>query len=134
MTTRIVMKPDWEAQLERRVSVVVGTVAADVARDAGATAPRRTGDLAGSYIWRWAPGARRLAARIGSHLGYGTVVELGGPPHVIRARLKKALRFSIGGMFGPFIFRRSVNHPGQAAQPHLRPALYRRRVLRKPVL
>lgn len=133
MATRIVMAPGWLDHIERVTSAVVASVAADIASDANASAPRDSGDLAGSYIWRWSPRRRRLSARIGSHLGYGTVVELGGRPHIIRARRKKALRFSIGGPFGPFLFRKVVNHPGQAAQPHLRPALWTRRVIRRPV-
>lgn len=40
----------------------------------------------------------------------------GTPPHVIRARRAKALRF-VGGGFP--IFRKEVNHPGTAPDPFL---------------
>lgn len=123
-----VMTLGWEQHMDRITWGAVAQVATDVSKQANATAPRRTGDLAGSYIWRR---VRRLTARVGSHLDYARHVELGTGPHVIRARRKKALRFSVAGPFGPFVLRRSVNHPGAAAQPHLRPALYTRRVLRR---
>lgn len=125
---RTVMALGWEQHLDRIAREVAGQVAEDVAKDANATAPRYTGDLAGSYVYRQ---VRRLTWRVGSHLDYARYVELGTRPHKITARLKKALRFSVGGQFGPFAVRRSVNHPGAAAQPHLRPALYRRRTLRR---
>lgn len=125
---RTVMALGWEQHLDRVVAEVAGQVAEDVSKDANATAPRFTGDLAGSYIYRR---VRRLTWRVGSHLDYARHVELGTGPHVIRARRKKALRFSVGGSFGPFILRKAVNHPGAAARPHLRPALYTRRRLRR---
>jgi hypothetical protein len=125
---RTVMAPGWETHLDAVAHDAVGQVSGPIATDANATAPRFTGDLAGSYVWRW---VSYLTTRIGSHLDYARHVELGTGPHEIHARLKKALRFSIGGPFGPFILRRKVNHPGAAAQPHLRPALYTRRALKQ---
>lgn len=124
---RTVMALGYEQHLDRITWAVVAQVADAVAKDANRWAPRRSGDLAGSYIYRR---VRRLTARVGSHLDYARHVELGTEPHIIRAHRKKALRFSVGGSFGPFVLRRAVNHPGAAARPHLRPALYRRRVLR----
>ena len=125
---RTVMALGWEQHLDRVTWDCVAQVSDEIAKQANATAPRFTGDLAGSYIYRR---VRRLTARIGSHLDYARHVELGTGPHVIRARRKRALRFSVGGMFGPFILRKAVNHPGAAAQPHLRPALYTRRQLKR---
>lgn len=122
-----VMALGWEQHFDRVTWGAVAQVADAVAKDTNATAPRDSGDLAGSYIYRR---VRRLTARVGSHLDYARHVELGTRPHVIRAKNKKSLRFSVGGPFGPFVLRRAVNHPGAAAQPHLRPALYRRRTLR----
>jgi hypothetical protein len=125
---RTVMAPGWERHLDEIAHDAVGQVSGPIATDSNATAPRDSGDLAGSYIWRW---VSYLTTRIGSHLSYARHVELGTGPHVIEARNKKALRFSIGGPFGPFILRRRVNHPGAAAQPHLRPALYTKRRLKR---
>jgi hypothetical protein len=125
--TRTAMAPGWEAHLEEVAHDAVAQVSPPITQQANATAPRDSGDLAGSYIWRW---VSYLTTRIGSHLNYARHVELGTGPHVIQAKNKKALRFSVGGPFGPFLLRRRVNHPGAAAQPHLRPALYTRRRLR----
>jgi hypothetical protein len=125
---RTVMAPGWERHLDAVAHDAVGQVSGPIATQANATAPRDTGDLAGSYIWRW---VSYLTTRIGSHLGYAQHVELGTGPHVIEAKNKKALRFSVGGPFGPFLLRRRVNHPGAAAQPHLRPALYTKRRLKR---
>jgi hypothetical protein len=104
---RTVMAPGWERHLDAVAHDAVGQVSGPIATQANATAPRHTGDLAGSYIWRW---VSYLTTRIGSHLGYAQHVELGT---------------------GPFLLRRRVNHPGAAAQPHLRPALYTRRRLKR---
>lgn len=50
---------------------------------------------------------------------YGLFVEVGTAPHVIRSHGPYPLRNArTGQVFGPI-----VNHPGTAAQPHLRPAL-----------
>lgn len=126
---RTVMALGLDQHLDRITWDVVAQVSDAIAKQSNTTAPRDTGDLAGSYIYRR---VKRLTARVGSHLDYARHVELGTLPHVITASRKKALRFSIGGPFGPFLMRRAVNHPGAAAQPHLRPALYTRRAL-KPV-
>ena len=52
-----------------------------------------------------------VISSIGTNVRYARIHEEGGtvPPHTIRARRARALRFSIGGKT---IFRRSVKHPG----------------------
>lgn len=52
-----------------------------------------------------------VVSAIGSNLSYMGIHEFGGvtKPHMITARGKKALRFTIGGKT---ILRRSVKHPG----------------------
>lgn len=47
---------------------------------------------------------------------YSAAVHDGSPPHIIRARKKKALRFEIGG---EVVFARSVRHPGTKGRPWL---------------
>lgn len=42
-------------------------------------------------------------------LGYTGVEEFGSPPHLIVARRRKALRFTVGGAV---VFRTAVHHPG----------------------
>ena len=50
---------------------------------------------------------------------YGLFVEVGTAPHIIMSHGDYPLRNRrTGQVFGPI-----VNHPGTAAQPHLRPAL-----------
>lgn len=118
-----VMNPGWEEWLDEDVTYpVLAAVSKDIADDAGRRAPRDTGDLAGSYIWRR---SAKLTIRIGSHLKYGTYMELGTRPHVIVPRIKKALFWD--GRIGP---KARVYHPGTAPRPHLRPALYTKRALR----
>ena len=51
------------------------------------------------------------------YLGYHLY---GAPPHVIRVRRRKALRFE---MNGEIVFAKKVNHPGNAANPFLQRAL-----------
>lgn len=40
---------------------------------------------------------------------YARAIDQGSPPHIIRARNAKALRFMVGGRW---VFRKSVMHPG----------------------
>lgn len=47
---------------------------------------------------------------------YARFLEYGVTPHSITLRQAQALRL------GPDLFRRSVNHPGHAARPFMRPA------------
>lgn len=61
--------------------------------------------------------------RVGSlDCNYATDVELGTAPHVILPRNKQALSWPDADH--PV---KKVNHPGTAAQPFLRPALFQRR-------
>jgi hypothetical protein len=61
--------------------------------------------------------------RVGSlDCNYATDVELGTGPHVILPKNKKALFWP--GAAHPVA---RVNHPGSAANPYLRPALFQRR-------
>ena len=52
--------------------------------------------------------------------GYAAPVEFGAAPHVIRPRRRKVLRFRVGGTE---VFARMVRHPGNRAQPFMRPGL-----------
>lgn len=118
-----VMNPGWEEWLEEDVTYpVLAAVSKDITDDAGRRAPRDTGDLAGSYIWRR---AGKLTIHIGSHKKLGTWMELGTREHAIRPRFKRALFWD--PRIGP---RAGVWHPGTAPRPHLRPALYTHRRLR----
>lgn len=125
---RTVMTPGWQEWLDEEVAwPVVAAVSADVREDAGRHAPRDTGDLKGSYrVERHG----KLTTWVGSHLDYGSYVELGTKPHIIKIKTKKVLYNNRTGQF----FGKIVHHPGTRAQPHLRPALYQPRVLRRVVM
>jgi len=51
---------------------------------------------------------------------YGKYVEFGTPPHIIKAKDAKALKFNKNGKA---IYATKVNHPGTRAQPFIRPTL-----------
>lgn len=58
-----------------------------------------------------------LSARVGSDVRHAAAHHEGARPHVIRARRPGGkLRFEIRGQI---IFRSSVNHPGNRANPYL---------------
>jgi hypothetical protein len=120
MATRVRMTPGWETHVEEATSAWLDDIVDDVATDANRLAPRgRTGRLGRSYgVVR----ITRLTRHVGSGLEYATTVELGGPPHDIRPKTKKALAWP-GGQHPV----RVVHHPGSRPIPHLRPALYRKR-------
>lgn len=60
---------------------------------------------------------------------YGKYVEFGTPPHIIRPKNAKALRWEVqtlgprGGKNKNEVFAKQVNHPGTRPQPFIRPAL-----------
>ncbi len=64
------------------------------------------------------PGYFRYFLRDG--VQYGSDVEYGTSPHIIRPKSAKALKFSSKGKT---IFSKKINHPGTPAQPFFRPAL-----------
>lgn len=51
-------------------------------------------------------------------------LEMGTPPHKIKAKNKPYLRFKINGKW---VTKKEVNHPGTKRQPYLRPALWENR-------
>jgi len=67
---------------------------------------------------------------VGTNLLYGYWFHKGTKPHVIKAKKGKALRFAVAESFvhsargwrqgrGNWVFRKKVNHPGQAARPFI---------------
>ena len=49
--------------------------------------------------------------------GYGLYVEFGTPPHIIRPKNKKSLKWTVGGKD---VFAKIVHHPGTRPQPFIR--------------
>ncbi|WP_328339539.1 hypothetical protein [Micromonospora sp. NBC_00421] len=101
---------DFDEQLHSMVEhQVIRPWAEAVREDAQRGAPHESGDLAGDVevvVLDWDH------ARIGSDQEYAAATEVGAHPHTI-----------------PKPDGRQVHHPGVAAQPYLRPALYREREL-----
>jgi len=72
----------------------------------------RTGTLLATIhkersTYRRLPAVEVVAGR--ARMKYTMLEHDGTPPHIIRARRKKALRFTVGGKV---VFRKSVRHPG----------------------
>lgn len=76
-----------------------------------------SGTLRASYGYSQVDTAHYI---VGTPTEYAPPVEFGSEPHVIKAD-DGYLRFE--GQDGEIIYRKSVNHPGQKAQPHFRPAV-----------
>lgn len=73
---------------------------------------KRTGKLAASIRKNRKDIARLPTVNVvagGKGINYTGYEHDGTPPHVIRARRKKALRFQVGGQV---VFRKQVQHPG----------------------
>ena len=69
----------------------------------------RSGELQRATEWQTVRTASGRIVRIRNRKAYAAPIDLGSKPHVIEARRRKALAFSVGGKL---IFRRRVNHPG----------------------
>lgn len=123
----------------------LGLVAVNKAKE---LVPRRTGNLGRTIrLGTVTDHSVTIVAGGDQNVGYAGVVEFGSKPHVINARRKKALMFSLNPTFGrtgntrlsgsvrtPFrtkagraaanvIFRKSVHHPGTRPHPYLVPAV-----------
>ncbi|MFJ9754969.1 HK97 gp10 family phage protein [Streptomyces sp. NPDC101149] len=90
----------------------------DVQNEARRRAPVDTGRLRASIVSRTEGGGRSLGYVVGTNVNYAADVEYGTAPHVIKPRYKKALYWP--GAAHPVA---SVNHPGTAPRPFLRPAI-----------
>ena len=93
------------ARARTLVGVQSGTLLASLRRESGHTAAGPSVDVVA--------GVRGLTTYLGYH-------HDGTPPHVIRARRRHALRFTVGGRV---MFARSVRHPGSRGTRFLTRAL-----------
>lgn len=89
---------------ERFVRVRTGTLLATIRKNRGFT--------------KQGPWVEVQAGRPG--MRYTMVEHDGSPPHIIRARRAKSLRFMVGGQV---IFRKQVRHPGTTGTKFLERAL-----------
>lgn len=109
------------AQVQPGLARAHASITRRIAAKARQDVPVRTGNLGRSIRedpQRFA-GPLRVTGGVTATARYAVFVHEGTRPHVIRPRQARALRFKIGGRI---VFARSVNHPGQRAQPFLRNA------------
>jgi hypothetical protein len=78
--------------------------------------PVDTGFLRGYHFMTVTTLKTRVKGTVGNRAKYASAVHDGSPPHIIRARRKRALRFEVDGKV---VFARSVRHPGTRGRPWL---------------
>src|SRR5690554_2724607 len=118
--TRVILHPSGIAAISAKVDRTTARVVEDVERDARRLCPTDTHELVSTI--RSETNGRHGRVIVGTD--HWAAVEYGARPHVIHVRHKRVL--SNGEEF----FGREVLHPGNPPQPFMRPALYRKRVLR----
>jgi len=101
--------------------IVRSTVEA-IASDARTFVPVDQGELKASIRTEFRPDG--LGGAVIADAEHAASVEFGAQPHPIEPREAKFLHFFVDGRE---IFTTHVDHPGQTAQPFLRPALERNR-------
>jgi HK97 gp10 family phage protein len=106
--------PGIAAALEGKVADCVQKAVRDVEAQAKARAAVDTGAMKSSITGRM---TGRFSGEVAPHVEYAIFVEYGTRAHVITAKNAGALYWP--GAAHPV---KSVNHPGTAAQPFMRPA------------
>jgi hypothetical protein len=107
----------------RAVSRWIEEVSPEIEESIKNEAPKRTGALKDSITHRKSFGFSGVAVEYGSRLPYASYVEEGTPPHIIRARNVKNLRFQ--GRSGDIVYAPYVNHPGTRPNPFSQRAVER---------
>lgn len=124
---RVKRNREFESWFTAHVGAQVKRVTEAVAADAIAGCPIDSGDLVESIRVRY-PGKLRGVVIVGTD--HWAPVEFGSVPHWIVSHGEYSLHDPEEGVY----FGRRVWHPGTAAQPFMRPALYRKRRLEGKVL
>lgn len=132
MATRTVIRPyiPGMIQMSNHIARIHASVVQDVYEDARGHAPVDTGALRMSIHIRPIDRVvnilfRRLRSHVVVDTDHWQVMEYGASPHTIHPKEKEALWW-IGAPHPVAV----VHHPGNEAQPFMRPAAYRRRSLR----
>lgn len=99
-------------QLDRRVDAVGRRFADNLERELHTKSPKVTGELDQSQTVTYKRTPNLVTWTAEATAKYAKFVARGTRPHVIRPRVKKALRFTKGGAI---IFATKVNHPGTRA-------------------
>lgn len=95
--------------MDRRIDTLIFRAKSTVGVDTGALKANIR------VLRKWATKSG-LSAQVGARRDYTMAHHEGARPHVIRARRAQALRFQVGGRI---LFRTSVRHPGNRANPFL---------------
>jgi len=118
---RVDWEPGWYERIDKEIDNFMEKLAEDVLQDMIIHAPYRTGALKADLDKEY--DNRSKVARIGAKsVPYAIYVEEGTPPHVIRAKNKKALDWN--GSLHPM---KDVDHPGASATHFMKNALYKER-------
>ncbi len=132
--TELKVNRQFEGWFQLRVRKHVRDLTEGVADDARSRCPVDSGDLV-STIRTHYPGGQvghvivggTNAGTLTANVNYWAHVEYGTRPHTIRSHGPWSLHNAETGEY----FGRVVHHPGTQAQPFMRPAMFRRRKLRK---
>lgn len=108
------------AEFQKAGRKFVGKVARDIRDEAKRIVPVRTGRLRESIRASRVKvsGPFRVEAHVSANRRYARFVHEGTRPHIILARRARALRF-YWPRVGKVVFFKSVNHPGNDANPFL---------------
>ncbi|MCX5365944.1 HK97 gp10 family phage protein [Streptomyces sp. NBC_00124] len=109
----------WRGWVRNSVTGYLEKLGEAIERDAKRMVPVKSSRLHDSIYSDVDRGKVRVGVK---NVPYWSLVEFGAPDHVITPKNKKALYWK--GARHPV---KRVNHPGNDAQPFLRPALYKRR-------
>ena len=119
ITTKIT---DDTEEFERKFINKFNEIAIGILNDARDYAPVDFGNLRRQIIINWITPTH---AKIISNANYSSYMEFGTKPHVIKPKVKKALRWSSGKKGSKSYtvsFSKYVNHPGTTAIPYMTPA------------
>lgn len=123
MAGMVVESPVWRIELDIRSQDDLVSLVEDIADDARRGCPIDTLELHNSIDTAYTPGVGYV--KVGTD--HWAPVEYGAVDHIIRPRRPGGrLRF-FWLKVGRWVSFRRVYHPGNPAQPFMRPALYRRR-------
>jgi hypothetical protein len=111
-----VIRPAAMGVAKDAVRRLVTNTTRKIYNQASVNCPVDTGNLRGQHYMRTSETATRVRGQVGNTAKYAAAVHNGTVAHTIRARRRKALRFS--GADG-VIHARSVRHPGSPARPWL---------------
>lgn len=109
-------RPKANAEAARVGFIEVTNICRMIKNQATIDAPVDTGFLRAQHAINVTTLTTRVKGVVLNRAKYAAAVHDGTGPHIIRARRKRALRFTVGGKV---VFARSVRHPGTLGRPWL---------------